>query len=139
MIANNKECATWLWGIKNKCNKIAGWITNKWCQQSCYDGGYGYEDDSCGEDAQACTDEPSHYMIANNKECATWSWGIKNKCNKIAGWITNKWCQQSCYDGGYGYEDDSCGEDAQACMDEPSEYMVANNKECATWSWGIKN
>lgn len=55
-----------------------------------------------------CSDTPNTYMTNNGKTCATWTWGINNNCNKKDTWIAAKYCQQSCFTAGHGYEGDSC-------------------------------
>jgi len=57
--------------------------------------------------ADLCTNEASGPMIANNKDCESWN-GLTSKCNTKAGWRNNKFCQQSCFDLGMGYDGDSC-------------------------------
>merc|ERR1719469_1499999 len=58
-----------------------------------------------------CTDDANSYMISEGLTCATWSWGLANRCNgfsdaaKLAG---KAYCQQSCFDAGRGYVDANC-------------------------------
>jgi hypothetical protein len=60
-----------------------------------------------------CTDDANAWMTNNGKACATYTWGMDNKCNKDAAWAAAKTCQQSCFNAGNGYEGDSCTSLAQ--------------------------
>ena len=56
-----------------------------------------------------CTNERSGWMRRNNKECETWpSLYSRPLCNARNGWRRRKWCQQSCFDYGLGYNGDNC-------------------------------
>jgi len=54
-----------------------------------------------------CTDIETYWMANNGKDCTT-SNLIYTKCNKDATWESNKFCQKSCYEAGYGYAGDVC-------------------------------
>merc|ERR1712187_1007826 len=55
----------------------------------------------------ACNDKESSWMKQQGHDCTT-SDQIQKKCNKDSGWMTEKWCQQSCFDAGFGYPGDNC-------------------------------
>jgi len=54
-----------------------------------------------------CDDVETSWMSNNGKDCATSSL-IDTKCNKNSNWISNKFCQLSCYNAGNGYDGDVC-------------------------------
>ena len=61
-----------------------------------------------------CDDVPMEpYMTNNGKACATWSFAHTDKCASDATWVTNRYCAQSCFDNGNGY-------DAGGCCPQPS-------------------
>ena len=117
--------------LDDKCALNAWWVTNSYCQYSCYLIGLGYDDDVCclsDGDALApsppppplsspppspppaectpCTDVPSTFLSNKGMACAGYS-KLWKSCLK-AEWISYKLCQQSCYDEGFGYEGDVC-------------------------------
>jgi len=50
-------------------------------------------------------------MISEGLTCATWSWGVENRCSGFsdAAKLTGKaYCQQSCFDAGRGYAGANC-------------------------------
>jgi hypothetical protein len=54
-------------------------------------------------------------MIENGKTCESWESMCDNRCNSPAEvndirdeWIAGKFCQQSCFDCGNGYDGDNC-------------------------------
>merc|ERR1719232_1715026 len=53
-----------------------------------------------------CDNVGTNYMIENGKDCTAVNLG--NKCIKKNSWISNKFCQLSCYGLGLGYEGDVC-------------------------------
>merc|ERR1711871_1933070 len=71
---------------------------------------------SAGGAAQAgCTDEPSQWMLDNDKSCLDWTEMTTRLCKNSdpqttegADWQEKKYCQQSCFTKGVGYEGDSC-------------------------------
>jgi len=65
---------------------------------------------------QQCTDTPSSWMSNNGKTCSE-DVDYSTKCNHSSTWSNNKYCQQSCYDNGAGYDGDYCS-DACASLDE---------------------
>jgi len=83
----------------------------------------------------SCSNQPSPYMIENNKACGSWAY-MKNACNKNQNWIANNYCQQSCHDLGLGYINawghDNCP-DINGCTNKPSRHMVRKNKSCDSW------
>ena len=46
-------------------------------------------------------------MVNNGKTCAE-NVNYNNKCRHKDRWVTNKYCQQSCFDNGAGYDGDDC-------------------------------
>lgn len=63
-----------------------------------------------GSSGNGCTDNPTTWMENNGKSCATWEDGMEKNCNKKDSWKNNKFCQQSCFDAGFGYDGDDCSE-----------------------------
>ena len=59
-----------------------------------------------------CTNIESPDMVAGSQSCAKGIWYIQNKCNLDSLWIHNKFCQQSCFDHGNGYDGDQCNTNA---------------------------
>merc|ERR1712167_99387 len=57
---------------------------------------------------KSCTDTPTAWMKKNGKSCDSWKYIFKNKCNHDAHWMKNKYCQQSCFLNGAGYDGDIC-------------------------------
>merc|ERR1712232_1023872 len=57
-----------------------------------------------------CTDELPPWKPDFVKGCKHWSWPVVNcnACNKNAAWTNGKYCQQSCFDNGCGYDGDDC-------------------------------
>ena len=56
-----------------------------------------------------CDDVPMEpYMTNNGKACATWSFAHTDKCASDATWVTNRYCAQSCFDNGNGYDAGGC-------------------------------
>jgi len=103
--------------IDSKCNKAAKWTSKKYCQHSCYAAGNGYPGDNCCIQptpaptiADGCTDcdnTATPWMTRNGQECTTTDL-ISSKCMDNNNWVRNKYCQQSCYDAGRGYNGDVC-------------------------------
>ena len=62
--------------------------------------------DPSSETCVRCTDKATDHMIDHGLTCATFSWGVDNKCeDSDREWITKGYCQQSCFDAGRGYAD----------------------------------
>ena len=59
-----------------------------------------------------CTNVRTPWMKKNDKTCETWEYMIDARCNKKSRWRNNKYCQQTCFDGGVGYDGDICCVDA---------------------------
>ena len=69
--------------------------------------------DPSSETCVRCTDKATDHMNDRGLTCATFSWGIDNKCQASdREWITKGYCQQSCFDAGRGYAD--------CCLPPPS-------------------
>jgi len=130
-IANNQDCASWEWGLSNKCNQDTNWINSNYCQASCFANGKGYAGDVCcpaptpqptpsptvsptaspsasPTSCTPCTDDPTSWMLDNGKTCDSWTYGITNNCNANPSWVDSKPCQYSCFLAGNGYPDDFC-------------------------------
>lgn len=61
------------------------------------------------EEAPACSNDESPWMVQNNKTCETYGSEMhQSKCNHDESWRSNKYCQKSCYDSGNGYVGDEC-------------------------------
>jgi len=56
----------------------------------------------------ACNNIPTQWMTDNGQTCDSGTWMIENRCNDSSDWKNNKYCQQSCYDAGRGYDGDNC-------------------------------
>merc|ERR1711933_72646 len=62
----------------------------------------------------ACSNNPTRYMKKKAKKdrnplsCEDYGEALEAKCNKHKEWITEKYCQLSCYLIGKGYEGDVC-------------------------------
>merc|ERR1711959_683470 len=113
MARRGKSCADVPNTIKRKCNSSRGWRRNKYCQQSCFDAGKGYQGDTCAAteiptEAPTCMDTPTPWMARRGKSCADVPNTIKRKCNANRAWRRKKYCQQSCFDAGKGYDGDDC-------------------------------
>jgi hypothetical protein len=54
-----------------------------------------------------CTDTPTSWMVNNGKTCAE-DVNYSNNCKHDPGWVTNMYCQQSCFDNGAGYDGFHC-------------------------------
>jgi hypothetical protein len=102
------------------------------CYTACYSDatGYfcGYYNTNAGKDSYthsnthliceapaSCTDIRDAWMVNNSESCTTWTWMYVNRCNAVSTinpqrerWITNKYCQQSCWSNGNGYDGDDC-------------------------------
>tara|TARA_B110001452_G_scaffold111942_1_gene92835 strand:- start:147 stop:659 length:513 start_codon:yes stop_codon:yes gene_type:complete len=117
--------------LDTKCNVNSWWAKNAYCQYSCYLLGLGYEGVPCclldGDalppsppasspppspppttpaECSPCTDTPSNFLTNKGLSCAEYI-NLGRGCLQ-ANWISNKLCQQSCYDEGHGYDGDVC-------------------------------
>jgi len=82
------------------------------CQDSCV-----AQDPPCRSithGTQTCSDTPSTWMTNNGKTCAD-DVDYSSKCKNSNGWVNNKYCQQSCFDAGQGYDGDDCA-GANVCV-----------------------
>ena len=61
-----------------------------------------------------CTDTPTDDMATNGRDCS-WSFGLNNKCNRDASWVSARTCEYSCYMAGVGYFESS----ADHCCGSP--------------------
>jgi len=62
------------------------------------------------DEVSSCTDQRDDYMAKKGHQCDNWGYMYTNRCKHgDSGWQKNKWCQQSCWDNGAGYEGDNCG------------------------------
>jgi hypothetical protein len=108
-------CETWVTpylGINrllNHCNKQKQWRMAKYCQQSCFDLGLGYEGDDCtvGWFNGECDNRRSRVMERLGHACATWDGVNEERCTSDR-WVYNKFCQKKCFDLGFGYDGDNC-------------------------------
>jgi len=53
-----------------------------------------------------CDDRETPYMINNGKDCTTTD--LAKKCTNKSAWVSQKFCQLSCYNAGLGYDGDIC-------------------------------
>ena len=113
MINNDKDCSTSNWLINNKCSSNSHWTSQAYCRLSCFQAGRGYDGELCCavkepvEVCNECTDIPTPWMVANAKTCAN-SGSIVTKCSQDSWWVTNKYCEQSCFELGNGYAGSRC-------------------------------
>mmetsp|Transcript_3261 Transcript_3261/g.5007 ORF Transcript_3261/g.5007 Transcript_3261/m.5007 type:complete len:522 (+) Transcript_3261:218-1783(+) len=110
MIENDYDCSTNNL-ITTNCNSSPYWINNKFCQESCYNAGKGYEGDNCCSSCEQCTDEETPWMIKNGHDCASTDWLLSKKCNLEDYWTSNLFCRHSCFVNGFGYDGDNCCSD----------------------------
>merc|ERR1719410_2499271 len=54
-----------------------------------------------------CDDVETNFMRRNGINCTTAN-NLYRKCNKDFGWTRRKNCQYSCFNAGYGYENNNC-------------------------------
>jgi len=59
MLSNGKECTTYPYGMANFCNQNSAWSKERYCEQSCFDAGRGYNDSACCAAASPPTPGPS--------------------------------------------------------------------------------
>lgn len=64
------------------------------------------DDDDQQQRCIQCNDNETQGMKKKGQDCATIDLG--NKCNRNNNWKKRKFCQQSCYDAGLGYDGDVC-------------------------------
>eukprot|EP00521_Asterionellopsis_glacialis_P016437 CAMPEP_0195305802 /NCGR_PEP_ID=MMETSP0707-20130614/36872_1 /TAXON_ID=33640 /ORGANISM="Asterionellopsis glacialis, Strain CCMP134" /LENGTH=599 /DNA_ID=CAMNT_0040370003 /DNA_START=218 /DNA_END=2015 /DNA_ORIENTATION=- len=81
-----------------------------------------------------CSDQSTPWMIENDYDCSTNSF-ITTNCNSSPYWINNKFCQESCYNAGKGYEGDNCCSSCEQCTDEETPWMIKNGHDCASTDW----
>jgi hypothetical protein len=109
--------------LQKLCQKSL-WMASKYCQQSCYEAGFGYEGDLClsastlaptpvptpmpSAEPTPCSNEATPWMISNELKCASRSPAQLEKLCQKSSWMASKYCQQSCYEAGFGYEGDLC-------------------------------
>jgi len=88
--------------------------------------------DSLGPDTNClCTNKPSFSMQKQSRVCATALWEVENKCNKDPFWVKNRFCQQSCYDAGFGYREFNKYGHGDVCKVETEEDRCEARKEAA--------
>ena len=66
-----------------------------------------------------CTNELPSGLAAQGRSC-DWSWIVSNKCRHDSTWVSRKYCQLGCYNGGAGYEGDNCCPTAVGWPSPPS-------------------
>jgi len=109
MVDNNKVCGTNNSQLTTKCNLNNWWRNNKFCQLSCFKIDNGYDGDNCcAPPCTECSDEGTPWMVDNDKVCGTNNSQLATKCNSSNSWRSNKYCQNSCFITGYGYDGDDC-------------------------------
>merc|ERR1712029_339002 len=59
-------------------------------------------------DCHECDDTPTPKMIRRGETCASEIDDLDNKCNKHGAWISNNYCELSCFNSGNGYYGSSC-------------------------------
>jgi len=85
---------------------------------------------------EGCADKPSPYMQKNNRVCAEWG-GLTEALCEGTYWAEKKFCQQSCFDIGSGYQGDDCPVKVieLVCGDLQWSDCKAQSPEC-NWSDG---
>jgi len=126
MIKNGKTCEEQKPSyIGQQCQKDS-WKKNKYCQQSCYDAGHGYEGDFCTLTTPHCSNAAAPWMVKKGRTCEQSKASFLGVQCKKDSWKKNKYCQQSCFDAGYGYEGDACpgAESTPAPTPEPTPVLT---------------
>merc|ERR1719396_265533 len=59
-------------------------------------------------DCHECDDTPTARMIRRGETCATEIDDLDDKCNKHGAWISNNYCELSCFNSGNGYYGSNC-------------------------------
>jgi len=105
------------WMIANRCQNDAPnfqwWVSNKYCRQTCFEAGRGYEDTNvlcCPRvSCTKCTNEATATMIGDGETCKNPNPNrLENNCKSNTFWTSTGKCQQSCFDAGWGYEGIFC-------------------------------
>ena len=83
-----------------------------------------------GASFEACTDNPTPWMISNNQDCAKSNLPAK-KCNKVRDWVNNQYCQHTCWENGNGYAGVECCPRTLCtqCTDNPTPWMISSNQD----------
>merc|ERR1712176_1687145 len=113
MFNNAQTCDEAEWHITNKCMEDSWWETMGYCRSSCHDAGRAYLGEKCcpprpASDCTVCSDDRTPWMETNGKMCGDMPDTIATKCMEDGWWISNNFCQQSCFDAGRGYEGITC-------------------------------
>jgi len=109
MVDNNRVCGTNQNQLATKCNLSNWWRNNKYCQLSCFKVDNGYDGDNCCvPPCTECSDEGTPWMVDNNRVCGANQSQLATKCNLKDWWRNNKYCQNSCFIFGNGYDGDEC-------------------------------
>ena len=108
---NEKRCET-TGLVLTKCHQSNYWASNKFCRLSCFKANNGYEGDNCCDNqtpvpCNICTNEETPWMKRNNKQCSSSNLLI-TKCRLSSTWTKGKFCQQSCFEIGNGYDKTDC-------------------------------
>merc|ERR1711971_160583 len=74
-----------------------------------------------------CSDEATPWMISNGYTCGSPQGSLEELCKKGA-WQKNKYCQQSCFEAGQGYDGDSCV--VTQCSNTVTPWMMRNGYTC---------
>jgi len=117
MIKNGEKCSTTKL-VNTKCRQSIFWTNNNYCQLSCFKASTGYDGDDCCEHHAYkekniltcinCTDEEPPWMTQKGIDCTRYKSLITRKCNLSNHWINRQYCQQSCFEGGNGYDNCEC-------------------------------
>jgi len=113
MLDNAQTCDEAKWHITNKCSEDPWWETMGYCRASCYDAGRGYLGEVCcpprlTSNCIECSDDLTPWMATNGKTCGDMPDTIAAKCTRDDWWISNNFCQQTCFDADRGYEGITC-------------------------------
>ena len=78
-------------------------------------------------------------MINNSYSCESWPYILTNLCNTDPYWTSQRYCQQSCFDGGRGYPGDICQAWCFGCKVPPVQsaggavtYKMSGVRHCAS-------
>jgi len=59
-------------------------------------------------DCVRCDNQPTNWMVNNQKTCENGNWHIANKCAADPFWTSQGFCRESCFEAGRGYPGETC-------------------------------
>eukprot|EP00542_Grammatophora_oceanica_P016617 CAMPEP_0194030758 /NCGR_PEP_ID=MMETSP0009_2-20130614/4111_1 /TAXON_ID=210454 /ORGANISM="Grammatophora oceanica, Strain CCMP 410" /LENGTH=332 /DNA_ID=CAMNT_0038670757 /DNA_START=160 /DNA_END=1155 /DNA_ORIENTATION=- len=106
------------------CKNKQSWVDNAFCKQSCFNWGFGYDGVNCCPKCATCSNTPTPWMDEQGITCENAPpYLLNNNCNKRLYWVEYKFCQQSCFDWGAGYDGVNCCPGCSTCDNRPTEWM----------------